>query len=415
MFGRNILLAAAAISMARADDDDTCSTTLNVTSQSDLDSISNCEMFKASINIGGNSSVLTLNGVKNITGSLTINEAQDLNSFSAPDLETIDDSLDLEVLTVLDTLSMPKLENLGAIKLVTLPALEELQFNTGVENCRDILISDTSLKSLDGLDLSSVDTFEINNNKNIDDITVDATQISKVLDISYNADKVNVSLPNLKWVNNATFRYCSSVEMGSLEKVNNTLSFINNTLYSLEFANLSNVGSLTLSSNSELRNISFPNLTDVNGGLVVANNSHLHKIYGFPNVEKVKGAIEFEGNLSTASLPKLEEVDGGVYIDSDAVFNCSTFDKAHKNGDIYGDRYVCQGASTTISTTLSSASKTATESSGSGGSASATATSSKGGDSSKSSSSKSKNGAVSLSGTSTGIMGVVFAALLNFL
>lgn len=402
-----ILVAAASLASAQ-----NCSSSINATSQSDLDAISSCDEFKASINIkNSDANTLTLNGVKNITGSLTVNNCTNLGSFSAPSLQKISDLLDLESLTILETLSMPQLTDLGGIKLVTLPALEELQFNTGVQNAKDIFISDTQLKSLEGLNLSTVNNFNINNNKNIDEIEVGATQIAGSLDIAYNAAKVNVSLPNLKWANNATFRYCSSVDVPELEKINSTLAFVNNTLYGLDFPNLQSVGSLTINSNSELRNASFANLTTINGGFVVANNTHFGKVYGFPKLETVKGTIDMEGNLTQASFPKLSEVDGGVSIDSSNVFNCSSFDKAHKNGDFHGDRYVCKGISTTISTTLASTSvQTAGGSSTGGSGADATNTASSGSSSSSSSSSSKKKNAAPKAAAGTGILGALLTA-----
>ena len=62
-----ILVAAASLASAQ-----NCSSSINATSQSDLDAISSCDEFKASINIkNSDANTLTLNGVKNITGSLT--------------------------------------------------------------------------------------------------------------------------------------------------------------------------------------------------------------------------------------------------------------------------------------------------------------------------------------------------------
>lgn len=412
---RSLLALAGVAVVARAADNSTCSSFLNATSQADLDKIASCGTFDASLSISTDAGVLTLNGVQNITGSLSILSSVDLTSFSAPTLSQIGGTLDLEGLTILDTLSMPQLTDLGGIKLVTLPALEELQFNSGVQNARDILVSDTSLKSLEGLNLSSVDTLDVNNNKNIDDISVAATEISGALNIAFNADSVNVSLPNLAWVNNATFRYCGSVSMPQLQKVNNSLGFVNNTLYGLQFDNIQSVGSLTISSNSQLRNASFANLTTIGGGFVIANNTRYGKIFGFPKLKTVRGAIEFQGNLTQASLPSLEEVDGGVLIDSSNVFNCSSFDAAHKKGDFHGDKYVCEGKSTTISTKLTSLTSTASDSSSgsnsdSGSNASAAATTS----GSSSSKSKSKNQAVApVAAVGTGLFGTFFAMLLQ--
>lgn len=415
---QNLLALAGAASVARTADNDniTCSSFLNATSQADLDKIAKCGTFNASLSITTEAGVLVLNGVQNITGSLSILSSPDLTSFSAPTLSKVGDTLDLEGLTILDTLSMPQLTDLGSIKFVTLPALEQLQFNSGVQNARNILISDTALKSLEGLNLSYVDTLDVNNNKNIKDITVRATQIAGALNIAFNSDSVNVSLPNLRWVNNATFRYCASVSMPELQKVNNSLGFVNNTLYGLQLDKVQSVGSLTLASNSEMRNVSFANLTTIGGSFVIANNTHFGKIYGFPKLKVVRGTVQFQGDLTQASLPGLEEIDGGVMVESSNIFDCSTFDAAHKKGDIHGDKYVCQGKSSTISAKLSILASTASGfkglKSGSGSNANATATSSRSG--SSASKIKSKNQAVAPVGAiGTGLFGTLFTVLLQ--
>lgn len=407
-----LLVAAASLAGAASN----CSSNVDASDQSDLDAISDCDNFKADINIkNSDASVLTLNGVKNITGSITINNCTNLGSFSAPSLQKVSKYLDLSELTVLDTLSMPQLTDLGGIKLVTLPNLEELQFNTGVQNAKDIFISDTQLKSLEGLNLSTVNNFNINNNKNIDEIEVGATQIAGSLDIAYNAAKVNVSLPNLKWANNATFRYCSSVDIPQLEKINSTLAFVNNTLYGLDFPDLKSVGSLTINSNSELRNASFASLKEINGGFSVANNSHFGKVYGFPKLETVKGTIQMEGNLTQASFPKLSEVDGGVNIDSSNVFNCSSFDKAHKEGDFHGDKYVCKGLSTTVSTTLASTSVNTAGGSSTGSSGADATNTASGSSSSSSQGTKNLAAAAPKAAAGTGIVGAVLTAVFALL
>lgn len=415
-------VASSLLSLAfAAPSNKTCSTQLNVTSQTDLDTISGCEVFRNSIHIGGDAAVLTLNGVQNITGDIYIYNATELTSFAAPELQEIKGSLDLEIVEVLSTLSMPQLTDLGSIKLLTLPALEELQFNAGVRNAKDILISDTSLKSLDGLNLSQVETFDVNNNKNIKDISIDATSISQLLDISFNSENVNVSLPNLKWANNATFRYCASVLMPELQSVNQSLGFINNTFYNVSADNLESVGgTFILSSNRNLQKASFAKLSKVGGGFVIANNSQYSDVAGFSNLSSVGGAIDMVGNLTNASFPELNQVDGGVVVDSDNVFNCSVFDEAHENGDFHGDAYVCKGKSTTISTTLASATATHSASSSSDSHATTTTThksteSASGSASSSATSSKhSKNGAVANS-AGLGLLGSLAALLFQFI
>lgn len=383
---------------------DSCSGTLNVTSQSDLDGISSCSSYNGDIHVyNSDAQQLSINGVSSIGGDLHVFNCTNLGTLQAGTLESINGTLTLESLTTLDTLSFPSLASVDSISFKVLPRLSELQFNHGVGDATDVVISDTNLESLDGLNLSSVSTFNINNNKNIQSISVDATSISDSLDISFNAEKVNVSLPNLEWAGNATFRFCSTINMPNLKNVS-SLGLINNTLYGMEFAKLSTVtGDLEISSNSHLSNTSLSNLTTIGGGLTVANNSDLRSI-DFPQLESVGGALTFIGNFSRVSVPKLDEVDGGVVIESSSQLNCSAFDSAHKNGDFHGDEYVCTGKQSDVSTALSaSASGSNTIKSGSGGSGKGSSASATGSGSSSSSS----NGAALVGGSSGLVSGLL--------
>lgn len=390
--------------------DNSCSGTLNVTSQSDLDGISSCTSYDGDIQVfNSDANTLSLNEVQSISGDLHMFNCTNLGSFQAQSLQTINGTLKLQALTVLDTLSMPQLAEVNSISFTTLPALQELQFNHGVGDAKHIVISDTQLKSLEGLNLSSVSTFNINNNKNIQNITVDAHSISDQLDISYNAAEVSVSLPYLQWASNATFRFCSDVSIPNLENVT-SLSFVNNTMKGLKFPKLESIGGdLELSSNSHLSNITFSNVSKIKGGLTIANNTGLRVVSGFDNLESIGGAVNIVGNFSKASFPKLDEVAGGVIIESSGELNCSAFNSAHKNGDFHGDHYVCTGKQKDVSTQLSVASvATNTDKTGKSGGKGASATASGKG------SSESSNGAA-LVGASGSLVGGLLVLLMELI
>jgi hypothetical protein len=367
-----------------------------------LDSIASCQTFSADINISGTLGNAVINGVQKLSGNLNVNNATSLGSLAAPSLESISDSFSLSALTILSTLSFPKLTSVGSINWVTLPALSGLQFNSVVTSAANIYISDTGLTSLDGIDIEDVGTFNINNNRFLNDVTVNLKTISNSLDISFNAQQVSASFPALQWANNITFRDVSSVSLPNITNVNASLGFINNTFPGLSLPQLQNVGgSLAIVSNSKLSNISFPVLETIGGGFLIANNSDLPSVLGFPSVKSVGGAIDFTGDFNSAELPGLNLVKGGVNIDSNSdSFNCSSWNDAHSNGDIQGDSYVCKGASSSTSVAIH-----ATQSSGSSsGSTTASATGS-----------ASKAGAAPvLSVESVSLFGAVAAFLFQF-
>ncbi|PRT56986.1 Cell wall protein ECM33 [Wickerhamiella sorbophila] len=394
-----VFSALAATSLgasSNSSEPDICNTSLNVTGQADLDKVAGCQKFNGDITIQSAGANLIFNGIQELDGSLTAVNLTDLASISAPQLTSISDDLELAILQSLSTLSMPALTKVGSISFRTLPALREMQFNKGVQEASNVLITDTQLNSLDGLNLSQVDNFNINNNRFISDITVGVTSVTNLLDISFNAAKVNVSLPNLEWANNATFQFCSSVDLPSLKKVNLSMGFINNTIYGINLPQLTEIGqSFAIVSNSKLSNTSAPQLGRIGGGFQIANNTNLKAIVGFGNLSFVGGAIDFVGNFTKAELPNIEDVEGGVVVDSSGQIDCDSFDSAHSKGDFHGDKYVCKGLSTTASFSMTGKATGTGDSSSGSGSATATGSASDSGSSSKSSSSKSsksKNG-----------------------
>ncbi|ANB13188.1 Ecm33p [Sugiyamaella lignohabitans] len=299
---------------------------------------------------------------------------------------------------------MPQLTSVGAIYWLHLAGLGSIQFNNVVNQAKSITISDTSLTSLEGINVDNVDTFDINNNRYLNEVNVNLQTVAQSLDISFNAQQVSASFPSLQWANNITFRDVSSISMPNITVVNASAGFINNTVNGLAFPQLTQIGgSLAIVSNDQLSNVSFPQLSTVGGGFQIANNTQLGSVLGFPKVKSVGGAIDFTGNFSSAQLPSLTLVKGGVDIESSSSkFNCSSWNQAHSDGDIQGDSYVCKAKSVSTSVAIHA---TSGASSGSG-SASATAAAS--------TTSSSKGGAVPLAMEYTSAFGALAAFVFQF-
>lgn len=312
-----------------------------------------------------------------------------MSSFSAGSLTTVTEQLSLTSLTILSDLSLPQLTTVGTVYFVTLPALNEISLNTGVSKINSLYISDTSLETLNGFDVTSLDTFNVNNNKNLNSIDSQLRNVKVALEVSYNSDDVEVSFDDLEWANNITFRDISSISLSKLETVNASLGFINTSLESIEIANLGSVGgSLTFVSNDELEEIDLSNLTSIGGGFDISNNTNLKDIDGFDSLETVGGAVIFVGNFTNASLPSLKRVSGGMEIESSDDFDCDSFNK--QKSAVEGDSYQCKAASSSTSVALSSTSGSGSSSTSGSGSSSSS------GSSSGSSSSSSQGNAAGL-------------------
>ncbi|KAK9456234.1 hypothetical protein V1511DRAFT_457269 [Dipodascopsis uninucleata] len=364
------------------------------TTDADLANLSGCTTLSGNLILAETLTSATLTGIEQITGNLICSNNSQITSISAPSLNSIGGTFTLNQLTVLATLSFPVLTSVGAINWITLPGVDSLDFNTGVNKCDSVYISDTSLNSLDGINLTTITTLELNNNLNLDDVEMGVTSVSNMLDISFNGNTA-VSFPSLQWANNLTFQDVSSISTPSLNTVNSTYQLINNTFTSLQAPNLTSVGGISVESNNKLTNISFPKLKTVgSAGLEIANNTKLTDLSGFPILSSISGALILDGDFVNASFPELTLVRGAVTIESEDDFDCSEFNDMNSSGSIRGNDYKCEAASTTSTSALTSA----TGSASSSGSVAATTTTAASTSSSATSTSAASANVVSTSG-----------------
>jgi len=340
---------------------------------------------------------LLIANVQKIDGSLRIYNATDLVTFSADSIQEITGSLELQSLTVLTTASFGALEKVGTISLITLPAIST--FATNLKAASNILISDTSLESIDGFSaLKTVDSFNINNNRYLTSVKASLATVSNALELGFNGQNTALSFDELIWANNITLSSVSNVSFAKLQKVNASMGFINNTFTDLNVDELESVGqTFTITSNDDLDSVSFKNLTTIGGGFVVANNTNLKTIDTFSKVSTIGGALNVIGNFTSLDLSSLKSVRGGADIEtSGSNFSCDALKKLQSKGAIQGDNFICKNgavSSSSSSSVSSSASSTKSGSSKSTSSSSNDDSSSSASSSSSSKTSKSKGAA----------------------
>ncbi|KAL2852800.1 GPI-anchored cell wall organization protein-domain-containing protein [Aspergillus pseudoustus] len=340
-----VLAAANAVFAADCGSGDT----IEISSQSDLDSYNTCEDLDGDVEIASTvSGTLTLNGVQRIRGALTSNGAENITTFSAPLLETIDDEFHLEGLTGLTSLEFAQLKSVGSLNFEALPVLQTLGFTSGVTKAGSVSIVNTGLTTLDGISLNSVGSFIITDNTQLE--TVDVNNLknaTNLINFAGNYHELEISLPNLATGTNLTIRNVSSVSIPSLTKLEGQLGFWGNTFSTLSAPNLTETGDLVFEDNERLSNLSLPVLETVNGGFLITRNDELNTI-SFPKLATVTGAIDFSGAFDRASLPSLKNVRGGFNMQSTGNFSCDTFN-SWKDNTIHGT-YECK-ASTSNPTT----------------------------------------------------------------
>jgi len=368
MLTQKLFLSALAVGSVVTAQSAICSqATATVNSQADATALADCSTISGSLVISSTASgVISLDGPQQITGDLIAMNTGQMTSLTSATIGSIGGIFNLNNLTLLSTLQFPVLEAVGSISWTALPALPELSFTATISQAASVLITNTFLSTLDGINLATVATLNINNNNRLKTFSTQVANITQLLNIDSNGRSLDVSFPNLIWAANMTFRNCSSISMPSLATVNGSLGFYENFMTNVMAPNLTSTGKdLAFVANPDFANLSMPLLQSVGGGVLIANNSDLDSI-GFPSLTFVGGAIDFSGNFSTPSLPALNDVKGGFNMQSTANIDCSGFESEHTSGLIQGV-FTCkttanaQSGTGTGTSTSSSASPTKTK------------------------------------------------------
>jgi hypothetical protein len=275
------------------------SATSTIQNAGDATAIAGCKTFTGSIAVAtGTSDNINLGTLEKLDGDFIVTNNSAIQVVGGDSLKEITGSLTLNDVQVLNTVHFPMLKRVNTILMNALPTLQQLGFDAQVTRASSIDIQNTQLQSLQGLNIEMIDVMNIVNNKYISDVSMQLGNVTKQLTLNANNPDMNVSFPNMMWAYNMTFRNCSSVYLPSLMYTNDSLGLIGNTFESFAVPNLTMVGgSLTLASNTELTNISIPMLTKVQGTLLVANNTKLHEI-ALPQLTTIKAALDFSGNFS---------------------------------------------------------------------------------------------------------------------
>ncbi|GEQ70111.1 hypothetical protein JCM33374_g3787 [Metschnikowia sp. JCM 33374] len=378
-------------------------------------SVAACPTAIGDINISGNGfGSIDLTGVKQIYGNLRINGTQLATVFNAPTLQLVSGQLSISDATTLATVNLAQLTTVGTLVYNALPALTSTGLTTGITSAESIVFTNTGLTSLAGINVYKLTNFEVSNNADIATIDSGLESVTDTLAINYNSDKVEVYLDQLTSAQNIIFQKIASLSVGNLTTVNGSLSLESNTLESFDFPVLTNLGnSLSIEQNDDLEEFGFPVLKNIGGALSIQSNDHLESFSFFPNLTTIGGSVTLDGDFNNGTFPKLNRVAGGFNLTSTGSLTCDSFVKLNSNGAIKGDKFYCEGASSTVSSSSSKSgnangqsTNTATSGSGSGSGSSATTSGS---------SSTRSSGAAPASGFQLATFGAIFAGVGAFL
>lgn len=348
MTGPKALLAIAALGVGIASAQANCKkATITVASAAEATiackTVEGSIVFDASDDLSGN---VIISGPETVKGDIIIKNATQINALSSSTIAKIGGKFELQGLERLSSIDFTALQEVGEIEWITLPGLESVRFGTkGVTTIEKVRISDTFLSDLTGLSMASVGTFQIDNNRNLQIWETLLTNITEKLIVADNHEELAASFPALTWAAGLDVRGVKSLSVPLLAYVNNSMQLTeNNGMESFIAPNLTETGKdLSFRNNDILSNISFPLYTEAGGSLVIQNNQMLTNIDGFPELEKVSGAITMRGNFTEFDLPVLDDVRGAFDVSSteDISKSCEPFEELQDDGKIQGSDFEC--------------------------------------------------------------------------
>ncbi|KAK6456262.1 3-prime end of extracellular mutant protein [Scheffersomyces xylosifermentans] len=377
------------------------------TNSAQVQQVAACQTAVGDITIYGDAfGSIELTGVEQIFGSLHVKNATQAVTLNAPTLQLVSGTLELNANTILQNLNLAQLTTVGSLNFNALPALEQTGLTAGITSADSIVIADTGLTSLSGINVYELKTFDVNNNQDIDTIDSGLQSVTDSLSISYNAEKVDVILDQLTSANNVFLQSINSLSANNLTTVNGSLAVSSSSVDEVQFKGLTNIGkSLTINKNDNLETLDFPKLTNIGGALQISDNEHLRSFDGFPELKTIGGSVDINGTFDNGTFESLQRVAGGFNLKSEGDVSCDEFKKLNSDGDIKGNKFVCSnadGASSSSSSKKGSSDSTDSSDSSETGSSETTST--------KAKSSSKDSGAAS----HTGKLGAIVAGFAIF-
>jgi len=351
MYSKQVFSAVTALSMVSGVVSVGCDDpTATIQSVADATQVANCDTIDGSVLIADSvTGPITLNGITKIGGDLIATANPNITSFSSTTLETIGGKWQFENLIGLQTLEMSALTAVKEISFATLTKLPQIGFGSkGITKADKIVIGDTTLDSLDGINVASLGMMNLNNNKRLLSFVSGIQSVTDQLIVNYNGLNFTMQMDSLTSIANMTIGNVTTFSAPALGTVNGSLYFDSNYFETFSLPNLTEVqtGALSFVSNPSMTNLTFPKLKSVGGGVTIANNTALEEINGFPKLAQIGGAIAFRGVFTSASLPALTDVIGGYEVVTTAVLDNSTCDAlsdAKGSGVIQGPEIACEG------------------------------------------------------------------------
>lgn len=283
-----------------------------------------------------------LDNLESLEGSLSIVQSPNLVRIEAPRLRAISKVFHMEKLTSLILVEMPLFASVSTLEWRVLPILANFNF-ANVTGLQSILISDTSLTAISGFSSPKLKTLDINNNRYMESLKSDVSQVSEKLHIAANADNMVVELKNLVSAQNISVHNLAGLDVSKLEEVKGSINVIANRFSEVKMPKLANVGgTFSISRNEYLETIDLTNLHEIGGGLKLNSNPSISRIDFLPKLSIIGGALELVGNIKQVGMKSLKLVKGSARIQtSDPTFDCAAWKQKEATNVVKGGKIEC--------------------------------------------------------------------------
>lgn len=317
-----------------------------------------CSQLRGELEVtaGFSDSILDLNSIYGIGGNLKIINCSALSMIKSNTLKSIAGDLILRNITTLKTIDLLNLQEVHSIDIRTLPMLNSFSISDIIGNKLDKLsVSDTALSDFSQISkISKVNVIDINNNRYLDKIGFNEMEsIGDFFNMHGNGKNLEVEFPKLWTSGNFSVRDVQKISLPKLSQVNSSMDIHETFTTKIDIPELKKIGgSLAISNNNQLVNLKMDNLTDINGGLLIANNTKLDALGSFANLRTIGGGIHFEGLFNETKFSELKLVKGSAFINtSSSDFDCENWfgNDGSKTSIVRGGKYICStGKKTTI-------------------------------------------------------------------
>jgi hypothetical protein len=200
--------------------------------------------------------------------------------------------------TALTTLLAMSLNTIEVVVLQNVPLLTSWgEPNSTVLD--QLVVENTLLTDISLPYVETMQEIQINNNPNLSTIDFSAVKnVTNYCHIQKNNPYVYVSLDELQWANNISWRDIGDAVLPKLDKVNGSLEISDSSVNTIELPKLAYAGGLTFQNNENLTYIGAGDVNSIGDfSITIVNNSKLASPGNFSSLEKASG-IELSGDFT---------------------------------------------------------------------------------------------------------------------